>query len=44
MEELTAALRKAIDNQMAGKTTLIEALIAQKKSAWAQALSGMDHE
>jgi sulfoacetaldehyde acetyltransferase len=30
MEELTAALRKAIDDQMAGKTTLIEALINQE--------------
>ena len=30
MEELTAALRKAIADQMAGKTTLIEALINQE--------------
>ncbi|MBA4325878.1 MAG: sulfoacetaldehyde acetyltransferase [Rhodobacter sp.] len=30
MEELTAALRRAIDDQMAGKTTLIEALINQE--------------
>ena len=30
MEELTAALRKAIDDQMTGKTTLIEALINQE--------------
>ncbi|MES2542346.1 MAG: sulfoacetaldehyde acetyltransferase [Pseudomonadota bacterium] len=30
MDELTAALRTAIDGQMAGKTTLIEALINQE--------------
>jgi sulfoacetaldehyde acetyltransferase len=30
MEELTAALRQAISDQMAGKTTLIEALINQE--------------
>ncbi len=30
MEELTSALRQAIDDQMAGKTTLIEALINQE--------------
>jgi sulfoacetaldehyde acetyltransferase len=30
MEDLTAALRKAIDDQMVGKTTLIEALINQE--------------
>ena len=30
MEELTAVLRKAIEDQMAGKTTLIEALINQE--------------
>jgi sulfoacetaldehyde acetyltransferase len=30
MEELSAALRKAIDDQMAGKTTLIEAMINQE--------------
>jgi sulfoacetaldehyde acetyltransferase len=30
MEELTTVLRKAIDDQMAGKTTLIEALINQE--------------
>ena len=30
MEELTAALRKAITDQMAGKTTLIEAMINQE--------------
>jgi sulfoacetaldehyde acetyltransferase len=30
MDELTAVLRKAIDDQMAGKTTLIEALINQE--------------
>lgn len=30
MDELTAALRRAIDDQMAGKTTLIEALINQE--------------
>ncbi|MGL4234904.1 sulfoacetaldehyde acetyltransferase [Tabrizicola sp.] len=30
MEELTAALRKAVEDQMAGKTTLIEAMINQE--------------
>lgn len=30
MEDLTAALRQAIDDQMAGRTTLIEALINQE--------------
>lgn len=30
MEELTSALRKAIEDQMAGRTTLIEALINQE--------------
>jgi sulfoacetaldehyde acetyltransferase len=30
MDELTAALRQAIADQMAGKTTLIEAMINQE--------------